>query len=416
MALKYPDVKYHSVGFSWASVIDRSYGILTYPLRKWDCVCETLTSLHDIDSINDSNYDNTVGDLLDIYCSGGSIFPFHARLDSISTDMGVSGGKYKYHFILADGSEGTTAKGGHKLFRTLIGDLYGVESGYVNIDSLLESGYVKLEAGNESELMSLSACEDIIKEALLIVCQTLANFVNHGPGGVGGFGMERYENGSLTLIHGIQYSFYLAMTTSGQGSTGDRTYRSSAYLAKNILNELFGGAYDITNKHVIGYLFPENQYFKFEDFDNYDSRDNVLQIVKLGEGESLVEQDLLSGTEYSVSTNGRYSIFDTYQNMPVEDQSKHRAYLMVDSLSGKMGSTNTETSGAIGNTYEISMEMSKPSGSDDYTMTIKYNAVPKISAYLEAGKNWMIGPSGYCGGYYTSWSNNYFVRDWLYID
>ena len=58
-------------------------------------------------------------------CSGGSIFPFHARLDSISTDMGssIGGGKYKYHFILADGSEGTTAKGGHKLFRTLIGDL-----------------------------------------------------------------------------------------------------------------------------------------------------------------------------------------------------------------------------------------------------------------------------------------------------
>ena len=102
--------------------------------------------------------------------------------------------------------------------------------------------------------------------------------------------------------------------------------------------------------------------------------------------------------------------------MPIEDQSKHRAYLMVDSLSGKMGSTNTETTGAIGNTYEISMELSNPSSSDDYIMTIKYNAVPKISAYLEAGKNWMPSSSGYNGNYYTSWANNYFVRDWLYID
>ena len=143
---------------------------------------------------------------------------------------------------------------------------------------------------------------------------------------------------------------------------------------------------------------------------------HVLQIVKLGEGESLVEQNLLSGTEYSISTNGKYSTFDIYQNMPVEDQSKHRAYLMVDSLSGKMGSTDTETTGAIGNTYEISMELSNPSGSDDYTMTIKYTAIPKISAYLEAGKNWMLGSSGYSGGYYTSWANNYFVRDWLNVD
>jgi hypothetical protein len=87
---------------------------------------------------------------------------------------------------------------------------------------------------------------------------------------------------------------------------------------------------------------------------------------------------------------------------------------MVDSLSGKMGSITTETSGAIGNTYETSMEMSNPNSSD-CTMTIKYSAVSKISAYLEAGKNWMPGSSGYNGSY-NRWANNYFVRDWLYID
>ena len=411
MALKYPDVKYHNIGFSWAQLIDRSYGILTYPLRKWNCVSETLTSLHDIDSINSSDYDNSIGNLLDIYSSGGNIFPFHARLDNIDEDMGR---KYMYHFILADGSDGTTAKSCYKLFRALAGDINGEGEYDVNVDRLLESGYVKLEASNKSELMSLSECEDIIKEALLIVCKTLSNFVNYSPGSHSGFGMERYENGSLSLTRGIQYSFYLATGTSGQGSIGNKKYRSSAYLAKNILNELFSGAYDVTNKHVIGYLFPENQYFKFDDLGNYDSRDNVLRIVKLGTGESLVEQDLLSGTEYSVSTNGKYSVFSMYENMPVEDQSKHRAYLMVDSLSGKMGSITTETSGAIGNTYEISMEMSNPNSSD-CTMTIKYSAVSKISAYLEAGKNWMPGSSGYSGSY-NRWANNYFVRDWLYIN
>lgn len=420
MALNYPDVKYHNVGFSWAQVIDRSYGILTYPLRGWNCVSETLTSLHDIDSMNDNgNYGTSIGSLLDIYCSGGGIFPFHARLDSISTEYG---NEYLYHFILGDGTKQgdsqTTAKGGHKLFNALMGGYEAGQLGEIDIDKLLESGYVKLESGNESELMSLSACEDVIREALLIVCKTISNFANYGPGSHGGFGMKRSANGSLTLTKGLQYAFYLALGTSGIGSTGNRTYRSSAYLAKNIINKIIRGGYDVTNKNVIGYIFPENQYFKFEDFDNYDSRDNVLQIVKLGEGETLVEQELLSGTEYSVSTNGKYSIFDMYQNMPVEDQSKHRAYLMVDSLSGKMGSTVTETSGAIGNTYEISMEMSYPSGgnSSDYSVTIKYKAVPKISAYLEAGKNWMLGSSGYSGGYYTSWANNYFVRDWLYID
>jgi hypothetical protein len=382
-------------------------------------VSETLTSLHDIDTINDTgNYGTSIGSLLDIYCSGGGIFPFHARLDSISTEYG---NEYLYHFILGDGTKQgdsqTTAKSGHKLFSALMGGYDGGQIGDVDIDRLLESGYVKLESGNESELMSLSACEDVIREALLIVCTTISNFANYGPGSHGGFGMKRSANGSLTLTKGLQFAFYLALGTSGIGSTGNRTYRSSAYLAKNIINKIIRGGYDATNKNVIGYIFPENQYFKFEDFDNYDSRDNVLQIVKLGEGESLVEQDLLSGTEYSVSTNGKYSIFNMYQNMPVEDQSKHRAYLMVDSLSGKMGSTVTETSGAIGNTYEISMEMSYPSGgnSSDYSITIKYKAVPKISAYLEAGKNWMPGSSGYNGSY-VRWANNYFVRDWLYID
>lgn len=413
MALRHPDVKYHSIDFSWATAnLDRSLGVLTYPLRKWTCVSEKLTSLSEINIIQDNGgISYEIGKTFNPYCSGGSHFPFTARIDSVDDSMGT---RYLCHLLLADGSDGTTAKTASNLFKAFINE--GYNTSFVN--TILESGYVKLEqVGADSPLLSSTVCVNIIKEAIDIVGRTISNLVNQTASGLNGFNiiLEPNSSNGHTLNKGLHWSFYNAVQGSGGGSgaagLNATTYRTSFYLAKNILNNMLEGGYDITNKYVVGYIFPEDQYFTYEDEDDFISSNNRLKIVKLGSDESIFEKQPFSGyTDCYIPKGKNPSHFGTYSKMPIEDKEKHRAYLMIDAASGTMGNVSNSSTGT-GNTYEVSVEIDYTD--DDLTeavMTIKYKAVPKISAYLDKGMNYMIWSSGYSS---WSWTNNYYINDVL---
>jgi hypothetical protein len=413
MALRHPNVKYHSIDFSWATAnLDRSLGVLTYPIRKWTCVSEKLTSLYEIDTINEYgtiNYE--IGKTFNPYCGGNYYFPFTARIDSVDTSMGT---RYLCHLLLADGSNGTTVKSASSLFKAFI-DEY--DYGSADAETILESGYVKLEqVGSDSPLLSSTICVKIIKEAIEIVSRTISNLINQTPSGLGGFNITLEPNSSNghILNKGLHWSFYNAVQGVGNGGEGGldkTTYRTSFYLAKNILNNMIEGGYDITNKHVVGYIFPEDQYFAYEDEDDYISSNNRLKIVKLGSDESIFETYPFSGYKDAYIPKGKNpSHFGTYSKMPIEDGEKHRAYLMIDAASGTKGSVSDSSSGT-GNTYEISIEIDRTSDNQaDVVMTIKYEAVPKISAYLDKGINYMIWSSGYSS---WGWTNNYYINDVL---
>ena len=110
-----------------------------------------------------------------------------------------------------------------------------------------------------------------------------------------------------------------------------------------------------------------------------------------------------------VSTSGTYEVsvdmFKYYYNMPVEDRSYHRPYIVIDSLSGNVGSTETP-SGGTGNTYEIRLKKIG-TGYDFSTIEITYSAVPKFSAFLESGYYYMPNKYGSTNvGAVNDWKGN----------
>ena len=377
LAIKYPDLMYKSIGFSWENGTPPSYGILTNPIRKWICRSERITSLMEFTIIGEGAFQaDKEGDSFEIYYPSSEISPFSAVLATNEIEGSTTLGA-KFVISLDEKRDGYG----------LINYLASITTTANPLDS-----YITIEQiGDDSPLLSSTVCTDVINESISIVSKTFKNF-GGWDGGVQNTVLTRYGsniNSSFQLEKGIQVAFKNACKDV------DPSYRNSIYIASNMLIYILTHNYDLTSDNIIGFIFPETQQFKIVSPEDYSS--DYLELETGITISSNIEDLIISEDYYKLNDDNRLGNIRLIRVLR-ENKYNHRAYLMLGSLSSKIGTTSIDQGvSGIGNTYKVLIEKEAFEVEDeesgitrmDYRVTIKYEAIDMFTAYLEAGKYYM---------------------------
>ena len=398
----YKNTKYRTISLPWINGGESGEGVLTYPIRKWACIYEPFTDINEITGVDGSNlHASDIGARIEVQLamSDSESFPIQAELTSVSKENEsgyVTAAEYSY--VIRE----STDDGWYRninLFKKLC-------SG--NGADLISGGYFSIEKENSGIecLYDSAECEKMIKEAIGLVAKTFYYLINR-PAGISrhGNGNNLYF-GSFSLGYGIQGAFSSALNSSSCD------YRMSAIVAKNLLNSITS-YYGFSNGEYLGYAIPEDKYFKVisenREGSSY-SKDYFLELTSIGEVKISSDVSSVMNLYGSATKNDGGSGDFRYLTLPMDNQEFSRAFLLIDSLSGKMGSTDTETSGAIGNTYMLTIRRDEVEEEDDHgntnfesKYTITYKAVPKFGAFLERGMHSM--PNSY-GSSYSKFPRN----------
>lgn len=355
---------YEEIGFPWINGGQNAYGLLTRPIRKWICIDERLTDLCEFQSGEaEGDFNSNTGNIS--LSTQYNISPFEANL---LASGGGSGKEKSYSIKVKDLGE-------NNFFSIVCNNIL------VDINDIKSKFFYISGEGSWSSFES-SKCVEIIDEAIAIVLNTINDIPNLHQC------LRGTNYGDFSLSRGIQHAFAIEISSFYK--------RVSVLLAKRLLNTIF----DHESGDIDCYVFPENQYFSVggEHGNRYLSLTSIDESTMKGENDNLF-----------VSTSGTYEVsvdmFKYYYNMPVEDRSYHRPYIVIDSLSGNVGSTETP-SGGTGNTYEIRLKKIG-TGYDFSTIEITYSAVPKFSAFLESGYYYMPNKYGSTNvGAVNDWKGN----------
>ena len=402
-AKKYPGTKYQSVTLPWISGGESGSGILTYPVRKWTCVFDPILDLAEFRYVSGDFHSEEEGTLLDVHTEGSDAsLPIAAKLYSKEGGGGGQVTRAYYMFTLKENSQNSN------LFNAL-------GKGSSEYNNLIDNGYFSIEKIDSGITMTSdfdheTNCKETIKEAIEVVMNTInklteqlgyTNLSQEGP-------LNISRNGDFTLMNGMQSTFRRVLDSS-------LNHRMTPVIAKNILNSVVE-YYNVTNEVVIGYIFPENKYFKVvsESAEGSSYVTNYfLDLTDVASGEELCNETTKLIEQYGEvkDTTGNDTI-GRYTNIPLEVEEYSRAFLLLDSLSGVMGSTDTISDGAIGNVYEISLkrDIEEVDGDEgswyESKFTICYKAIPKFGAFLERGMYTMPNNYGHVSNNAGGWTRN----------
>lgn len=370
IGLAHPELIYGDIGFPWINGGQNAFGLLTKPIRKWVCIDERLTDLPEFYSgESEAEYEEQTPGSYSLGTQYNFISPFEA------TSLGGNRGNYSINLKQNISSDNFFSKVCDRVLSE-------------TILSEVKSFFYVSGSGNW-DLFSSTKCTEIIDEAIEITIKAISKIKDSTHTMIQG---RTY--GEFVLSRGMQLAFSQAVSSNYK--------RVSVLLAKRLFGVIFDQEQDSSG--IDCYVFPENQYFSIND-----SGDRYLTLTSIDESTMKAENDKLflsQAGSYTVSTD----MFSTYRGMPVEDREQHRAYISIDSLSGKVGSTETQTSGAVGNTYEIKIKK-VGSGYNFNSIEITYSAVPRFTAFLEKGYYYMPNKYGSTNvGAVNDWKGNAFCQ------
>jgi hypothetical protein len=356
LALAEPDLRYQNVTFSFkVAGVDSSFGILTNPVHHWICISEIMTDLEDIEG---SFSDLEDGESMDIYVGTGNPC-FEIIGEKITEDNGNKIVGYIRPKSELPGSE---------IFNTITSNDYEWYSNYLVFDT----------SAGSSPLMTLDSCKEVLEAALKLVGNTFYIFCGNIGSEDGNIQKSSETTQSVTIMCGLQMAFFKACRVIGNMP------RNVFIMAKQILScmttDIFGNelsSYGGVDK-VIGYIFPEDKYYK------YDSDTGEISLTSLLPNESLSINSPFDRTDYYklTASGAEFGYFP-------EDSTNQRAYLMVSPVSSNIGTTEvTNTGDLTGNTYKISFK-SQLDSDNNTKIVLVIEPVNYISAFLEEGKHFM---------------------------
>ena len=362
VGIRYPDLKYQEIKFSFENNnVDTSYGILTSPVRHWQCIYIPMTDLYEI-SLG-SNYTESI--------EAGKFF-----------NVGMSGmpGVIRGRWIGEWSESGGTSTGSWYSRYDIMPDAYSTKLLGAAINNKSNdlgefSDRFIFESGGASPLMSEDDCVSVLTSALKIVKRFIYTLINETERGI----CTQNQNViTLWVESGIQLAFQGATVSS----TNSSHFVGAHFIAKSLIEAIFLNrlASESNSSGItLGYVFPHNQYFK------YDNRTLTLTGC-----DPIVEKSLFGGGQ-RYKGSGSESIWGSFHGINGATEGiNNRAYLMIDSVSGTIGDRDSSKSvSPIGNTYKItaySEAFVNDQEEKDIRITLKYEPVDYITAFLDKGE------------------------------
>lgn len=345
LGIKHGDLMYKDIKFSFKDGVDTSYGILTGPVRRWNCVMEPITDLYDI-LLSSSFHGLTIGNEFD-FTVGRNFSGFKGVVVQSSQESTQGGIKVRDNQV-------TTG------ILTLMTE-YGED--WYNMNPK----YASITISGELGLMSGDNCRSVIQEALSIVGKTVQYLVTSANSPYS-YSLEAF-NSNVTNFFGVQRAFQVAIRSNYSVN--------AAYVAKHIIDYMFSEDFSVgfSQEEFGGYIFPEDKYFYL------DSDTDTLELTEFEGGDGIYSSYLLDFSEEhftSLTNNGiiKDGIF------PQESQDR-RAYLMLSSLSSDKGTTNSSSGvNKNSNTYEVVLKREELSG-NDLKLVIEAKPVDYFTAFLD---------------------------------
>ena len=376
VGIDYPTLKYQDIKFSFThNGIEGSYGTLTYPVRHWSCVYVPMTDITDVASVN-SDYVEANKTFSITFGANTQLINGRWIGQGDPATGPIGSGWYSRYDIVPD-------KCSSKILHAAIGDL----------DTSDFMDYFTFVGDGESPLMSTDDCCDILTEALKIVKQVIYVLVRGTAYGV----CCRSQN---IISYWIETGLQRCMQTAMAGNVLGNLYLSSHLIAKKLLEAMINDrlisdedSYGI----VLGYVFPQDKYFKYED-----SKLTLTSCDPIKVGTLFSE-----GVSYYSDANGFEGIYAP------QEGTKNRGYLMINSVSGTIGGRDSSISTTpIGNTYKITAYSELTEEGKNIHVTLKYEPVPYFTAFLEEGKCSMPSfTSPLVSGSFAGWNIEFGIKN-----
>ena len=378
-------LSFQKITYAWEkeNSLGVSVGTIMPPLRRWTAITPIMT---DLNELNCNGFNNAnVGDKVQVW--------YHHQFTEIGLEAGNSGQQI-FSGNVVEGSDTINIENyvmvylnsdfiASSFFNSMTEEL-GTDGTWWNDD------YMAYEVSGEADLMSSSAAVDVLKNAIGIFARLMQRFV--GTGVACKINSLSSYLSNVEIEKGIQW----ILGQQDPGFPGDGYSRNTLYIAKELINEalgnpnkyysksenngISGGGYYSSLPTTLGYIFPEDKKFVFND--------GKLSVSDREE-KKLFYKDLVSGMdrfEVTGANNGSAK----FMNLLTEGQpGNNLGYLMLEATSSKLGFKRTDVTSSGNNTYKLEMTRD----SDDWS----------------GGKHWRFKLTPV--DYYTAWMDQAFMYD-----
>ncbi len=397
-------LSFQKISYSWEkdNNIDYSFGALMPPVRRWTAITPIITDLHEI-NCNEFTY-NSVGDKVQVWYNhqftaqvpgnAGGEQIFAGRVNK-GSDLGSSNYIMVYlneDFIAYDflGSLGEDL--GSDYF---INDLWNNHMAY----DFIESGG-KVEA----DLMSQESALSVLTEAIKIFCRLMQRFVGTGVA----CQITSSSSSSVSIDRGIQW----ILSQSSPSFPYEGASRNTLYLAKALIEEALSncnkyystdpnaydsGGYYYSGAVTLGYIFPEDKKFVFND--------GKLS-VSTRDSEKLSYCNITNGYNTYEVTSATGSAKSMY--LLKEGQAEYNpGYLMVETVSSNLGFDRSGITYSGNNTYKLEMTRDVDDWKNGIHFRFKLTPVNYYTAWMEQAFMYDQSNSNYLMPDWYRYSGNY---------
>ena len=352
------NLKYKEIIYSWVNGGTSNMGTLMPPLREFCWVVPTFTDIHDF--CCKSFYNKETGSKINVW--NGRYW------ESISDEYDSTATIFTGYVF-----EGT----GGKSARILLSDDYEhsdffkfFASDPVNSD-ILSNPYFVVETKGQTDLMTITDAETTLKNSWLVFKDVLKHFVS--------------ESSRCTLTNNsynsaiLEFGLQALMADVDSSSQISRKYtRTELCLAKEIMEILFTGSWfnKTSSEKVIGYIFPEDRIFNFNEESN-------TFIINSVEKESISYRDVLNGVnEFSNSNSNNISAVNR-AILACEGGNLSRYYLMVKSTSSGVGGSYSDVNFSGNNTYKVIVKRTPEDAASDVKIRFILEPVNYFTAWTD---------------------------------